>query len=812
MTLIALAAAFLAGVVPASRFGVPLLALVLFLLASAFIGVLLPLVRRSPAPALVSAVVLLGMVRVGASVDSGPSSLAAYHEVPDVEVRGVVVSDPEWAGRATRLRMRVDGIRLDGHWKETSDEILVVVRESLIFWNQRDWPAFRYGDRLSLRGTLEPPPVLDEFDYPAYLARQGIGTVMSFPQVTFLEQDQGVAFYRWLYAARQRMAESLARVVPEPQASLGQALLLGLGDNIPEDLVDDFRATGTSHILAISGLHVGILLGVGLGLSQWLFGRRRQIYLLSPLLLMWLYALISGMSPSVTRAAIMGTVYLTALFFGRPRSVLPALAFAAAVMVAVSPSVLWSVSFQLSFAAMAAIAALAEPISRRLRSLYDWRLGDGGVLSPILVAVTYIVAMSIAAIVATLPLVVFYFQEFSLVGLPTTLLVLPALPFVLVSHAATALVGLLSSFWAYPLGSFAWVTTAYVTGLVGLMAQLPGAAVETEHVGSLFVWAYYGVFVAAYAGISFRLQILQWLRRFAEPLRSSRLLRGGASMWLVVPTVSLAALLWIAATVLPDSRLRVAFVDVGQGDAVFVATPSGQQILVDGGPDPQGMVHYLGENLPFWDRTIELVVLTHPHSDHVTGLIEVMRRYKVLRVLERRVEYDTPEYRAWRRAVAEEGAEVIQATSGQTIAVGDGVRAEVLNPPAALLRGTESDVDNSSVTLRIVFDEVSFLLTGDMFRRAETKVAALGSRVQSDVLKVSHHGSRSSSSAEFLDTVRPVAAVISVGESNRFSHPHAEVIEGLQRRLPAGHLFLTSERGTIQFVTDGQRLQVKTKR
>ena len=724
----------------------------------------------------------------------------------------MVVSDPEWAGRATRLRMRVDGIRLDGHWKETSDEILVVVRESLIFWNQRDWPAFRYGDRLSLRGTLEPPPVLDEFDYPAYLARQGIGTVMSFPQVTFLEQDQGVAFYRWLYAARQRMAESLARVVPEPQASLGQALLLGLGDNIPEDLVDDFRATGTSHILAISGLHVGILLGVGLGLSQWLFGRRRQIYLLSPLLLMWLYALISGMSPSVTRAAIMGTVYLTALFFGRPRSVLPALAFAAAVMVAVSPSVLWSVSFQLSFAAMAAIAALAEPISRRLRSLYDWRLGDGGVLSPILVAVTYIVAMSIAAIVATLPLVVFYFQEFSLVGLPTTLLVLPALPFVLVSHAATALVGLLSSFWAYPLGSFAWVTTAYVTGLVGLMAQLPGAAVETEHVGSLFVWAYYGVFVAAYAGISFRLQILQWLRRFAEPLRSSRLLRGGASMWLVVPTVSLAALLWIAATVLPDSRLRVAFVDVGQGDAVFVATPSGQQILVDGGPDPQGMVHYLGENLPFWDRTIELVVLTHPHSDHVTGLIEVMRRYKVLRVLERRVEYDTPEYRAWRRAVAEEGAEVIQATSGQTIAVGDGVRAEVLNPPAALLRGTESDVDNSSVTLRIVFDEVSFLLTGDMFRRAETKVAALGSRVQSDVLKVSHHGSRSSSSAEFLDTVRPVAAVISVGESNRFSHPHAEVIEGLQRRLPAGHLFLTSERGTIQFVTDGQRLQVKTKR
>ena len=812
MTLIAFAAAFLAGVVLASRFGLPLPALVLFLLASALLGVLLTLVRRSPAPALLLAVVLLGMVRVGTSVDSGLSALAAYQEIPDVEVRGVVVSDPEWAGWATRLRMRVDSIRLDGQWEETSGEILVGVRESLIFWNQRDWPAFRYGDRLSLRGTLEPPPVLEEFDYPGYLARQGIGTVMSFPHVTFLEQDQGVAFYRRLYAARQRMAESLASAVPEPQASLGQALLLGLRDNIPEDLVDDFRATGTSHILAISGLHVGILLGVGLGLSQWLFGRRRQIYLLSPLLLMWLYALISGMSPSVTRAAIMGTVYLTALFFGRPRSVLPALAFAAAVMVAVNPGVIWSVSFQLSFAAMTAIAVLAEPISRRLQYLYERRLGGVRVLPPILVAATYFVAMSVAAIVATLPLVVFYFQEFSLVGLPTTLLVLPALPVVLVSQAATALVGLLSGFWAYPLGSFAWVTTAYVTGVVGLMAQMPGAAVETEHVSSFFVWAYYGVFVAAYAGISFRVQILHWLRSFLKLVHSFRPLRGGVSMWLVVPVVCLAAMLWIAATLLPDSRLRVAFVDVGQGDAVFVATPSGQQIVIDGGPDRQGMVHYLGENLPFWDRTIELVVLTHPHSDHVTGLIEVMRRYKVLRVLERRVEYDTAEYRAWRRAVAEEGAEVVQATSGLTIAVGDGVRAEVLNPPAALLKGTESDVDNASVALRIVFDEVSFLLTGDMFRQAETKVAAFGSRVESDVLKISHHGSRSSSSARFLDTVRPVSAVISVGESNRFGHPHSEVIEELRQRLPQGHLFLTSVRGTVQFVTDGQRLQVKTER
>ena len=270
--------------------------------------------------------------------------------------------------------------------------------------------------------------------------------------------------------------------------------------------------------------------------------------------------------------------------------------------------------------------------------------------------------------------------------------------------------------------------------------------------------------------------------------------------------------MWIAAVSLPDKRLHVAFVDVGQGDAIFVSTPGGQQILVDGGPDPVEAVRFLGERMPFWDRTIELVVLTHPHSDHVNGLIEVLRRYDVQRILEREVQHDGPPYQAWRKAVDDEGAEVVQARSGQMVALDGGVFMQVVGPGEGLLSGTSSDVNNASVVLKLLYGEVSFLLTGDMFTEAESKLVRENAHLDSDVLKVAHHGSRSSSSPLFLDRVSPAVAVISVGWDNRFDHPHPEVLEVLGRWVPGDRVFSTADRGTIEFITDGERLELKAER
>ena len=211
-------------------------------------------------------------------------------------------------------------------------------------------------------------------------------------------------------------------------------------------------------------------------------------------------------------------------------------------------------------------------------------------------------------------------------------------------------------------------------------------------------------------------------------------------------------------------------------------------------------------------ETVDVVVLTHPHADHVNGLIEVLRRYEVALVFERQIAYDSPPHQAWRRLVEQNAARVVQAEAGQVISMGDGVVLRVVSPPARLLQGAASDVDNASVVLRVEYGDVSFLLTGDMFEEGEAALVESAAPIDSDVLKVGHHGSRNSSSREFLDAVTPAVAIISAGQDNRFGHPHSESLLALQQHMAEELLFLTSESGTVEFVTDGERLQVRSDR
>ena len=267
-------------------------------------------------------------------------------------------------------------------------------------------------------------------------------------------------------------------------------------------------------------------------------------------------------------------------------------------------------------------------------------------------------------------------------------------------------------------------------------------------------------------------------------------------------------LAWLVVFDLSKPRfLQVDFFDVGQGDSIFIETPEEQQILIDGGPDAQ-VLQRLANEMPFWDRTIDLVILTHPEKDHLAGLLEVLKRYKVENILWTGIIRDTPEWKLWEKAISEEKANIRIAQSGQRILwESDSHRfMEILYPFENLAGQEYKDSNETSIVSRLVFGDNSFLFTGDIEEKSEKKLVTSGENLESNVLKVAHHGSKTSTSKEFLDKVLPQIAVIPVGKNNSYGHPTPQVLDILKNY--GIKILRTDQQGNIKIISDGEKLTI----
>ena len=618
------------------------------------------------------------------------------------------------------------------------------------------------------------------------------------------------------------MSGAIEDALPEPQSALARALLLGIRGDLPRDVTDEFRSTGTSHLLAISGLHVGVVLALVLGAATWLLGRRRHLYLLAPLAAVWGYALVSGLSPSVERAAIMATVYLAALALGRPRSALPALALAAAVMAGVTPSALRDVSFQLSFTAMTGIALLVSHWPALWSETLIPFAGRRAWWSPPLRGLLMALVVSATVTLATLPLIAFNFHRVPILGIPATVLALPAIPLILLTSVTAGLGAFVHPLLGEVLGWLAWVPLEYLLRLVDLFARVPGSNITVPAFSAGLVWVYYvpiallvllprGVrslrdmylaIPSTVGSLTFTTTIPWWLRSIS----SGKHLVAGLGL------AFLASLFWYHAVTGPDGRLHVYFLDVGQGDGALIVTPQGNQVLVDGGPHSLSAVRAVGDLLPFGDRDLDMVLLTHPDEDHFRGLLQVLERYRVELVAESGTPSDNPLFIEWSRLVEEEITRRVVLRQGDSAVLGGDTLLEVLNPPSDPLGVSGSSPNNNGIVLRLTYGDVAFLLAADLEADGERRLVREGLPLRSHVLKVAHHGSAASTTAEFLTVVSPVAAVVSAGAGNPYGHPRAGVLERLHDGVGEGRTFVTAENGDVEFITDGRRLWVRTER
>ena len=272
--------------------------------------------------------------------------------------------------------------------------------------------------------------------------------------------------------------------------------------------------------------------------------------------------------------------------------------------------------------------------------------------------------------------------------------------------------------------------------------------------------------------------------------------------WLTLIIVGILVILtWIAVfSLAPDYLLHASFYDVGQGDSLFFETMQGNQVLIDGGPD-SSVLQKLGKDLPFYDRTIDLMVLTHPHADHVSGLIEVLKRYKVGHVLLTRVDYDTQTYKSFLELLEEKKIPTTVAIAGQRIILDDFTVVDILLPREDLSGKSAKDANETSIVLRLSFGTTNFLLTGDASKANEREMFDSAYLLEAEVLKVGHQGSKTSSDPEFVRSVSPGLAVISVGADNRYGHPHAVTLETFQNMNIS--VLRTDEAGDIRMFSDG---------
>jgi competence protein ComEC len=533
-----------------------------------------------------------------------------------------------------------------------------------------------------------------------------------------------------------------------------------------------------------------------------LVGRRRAVWIaISGIAL---YTLLVGADAAVVRAAIMGGLFVLALYLGRRSEVRTSLIFAAIVMTAINPYVLWDVGFQLSFAATAGLIWLVPLLERTAERPLSALVGPGHARGGMRL-LSAVLLVTLAAQIATGPLIVYHFGRLSVISLLTNLLILPVQPVVMLAGGLAALAGMVWLPAGQLLGWLAWLPLAWTVWVVNWTAAAPFASVSLGHFSPWLLAVIYAG-LAAVVWWASRAQPEDEIESASPPAGGLSALRASTRMVFAAGAV-IVALVWLAVTSLPDGRLHVAFLDVGQGDAIFITTPGGRQILIDGGPSATTTLWEMGQHMPFWDRSLDVVVNTHPEADHLTGLPEVLKRYQVSQIMLPDVDNDTSLYAAWQRAMTDEGAAVVPARAGARLSLGDGVWAEVLHPGAV---PAGSNLNDHSVVLRVGMGRVSFLLPGDIEADVERKLATDDSTLGATVLKAPHHGSNTSSCEPFLRAVDPQVAVVSVGADNHFGHPAPEVLARYaERGIP---VLRTDELGTIEFVTDGERLWVQAGR
>lgn len=709
--------------------------------------------RRSPgAPVVaVAALVLTGVWALGASwallaQQRLESSLLAGLAPGRVEVEATLREDPRPGALGWHALADVRVVRLDGGAS--------TLRETVWLSGDEAPPAVARGDLVRVEGSLETP---DDPEFLDALHAKGVAVTLRASTVERLDGSPN-PFVRATQAVRTVVGGSIEAVFPAREAGLLMGLALGDDSNLDPGVERDFKATGLTHLLVVSGGNVAMVLGPVLALVTML-GLPRPAQVAIGLFTVAFIVVLTGAEPSVMRAGAMTSLALIGLLLGRARSTAVVLSGAVMMLLILQPVLVRSIGFQLSVTATAGMVSMAAPLGERFSRF---------VPAPVAAAA----GTTLAAQLGVTPILLFHFHDVPGVTLIANVIAAPTVAPSLLLGLTAAAVGIVSE----PLGHLVGLGAQAPMRALQLIANIAGRA-PVAHVtsrGSPLVLLVGAVLVAA---------VTIALRTGWKPPRRA----------LIAGIACVPLLVWNSATsVGPPSTLTVRFFDVGQGDAALVTTPAGMTMLVDGGPDEDLVATELAA---LGVKRIDVVVASHPHADHVVGLPSVLARFQVGVVLQPGCESTSALQVDLERAIADEGIEVRTPWAGESFAVGD-VRLDVISPHECYT-GTESDTNNDALVIRLVQGDDVVLFATEPEEPAQEwlleQEADQGLDLHADLLKVPHHGA-ATSIAEFFDAVAAPVAVVSVGE-NTYGHPVPTTLDALAEA--GSTVWRTDEHGTV---------------
>ena len=767
---------------------------------------------------------LLGAVLEAARRPGRPPELeAGAREV--VLLNGCVVSPPAFYEGRDQFTVELA--------PKARAQVSMIVRDGV------EPPDLHYGQRVEFEARIRPTRNFQNpgaFDYEAYLARSNIYWTASIPagaRLSVVPGRCGSNFSSAIFALRTAALHRIERLYAGNPYAIGmmEATLIGETRKLEGIWTDHFRRTGTYHMLVIDGLHITVLAAFLLFLLRLCFVPELEALAMTAAGA-WLYALVSGWNAPAVRAAGGFTLYVVARYFYRRGRFLNLLAVAAIVYLIADPGQLFESGFQLSFLAVAAIGALAVPVldgtsapySRALYGIAEesrdprlepiaaqfrlelrllaetlhaylripetWLLHALAAIARVLFYAYEIAVISTAIQIGVALPMALYFHRISLTGLAANVLVVPLLALVVPAGFVAVFTG-----WHLPAALAAWLLKA-------------GENVANWHLRFEPDWRVPDPPLWLSLALACAILLLAWAMRYSRRL----------AWTCAVPVLGLFALVYLHPfpPAVHPRQLELSVIDVGQGDSLLVCFPDSKLMLIDGG----GILSFgrkvkprfdIGEDVvsPYlWTRSIrklDVVVLTHAHDDHARGLPAVIENFHPDELWTG----STPASEAWSQVRAKaqsERVKILAMQSGRSFDFG-GAHIEVLSPPPDYI-AADTPKNDDSLALRITYGQRSFLLTGDMEKPMERRLLSSGEPVRTDVLKVGHHGSNTSSTDPFLDAVAPVFAVISDGFANSFHHPHPQVLARLAAHRVG--VFRTDQQGLVTIRTDGRRMFVET--